>query len=145
MQVISVDKANKPDFQVHNFVINAKLPSLNDYVAACRANKYKGASFKKDVEEVICWAIRQAQAKGTLKPINKPCELVIEYYQKDRRIDVDNKQSANKYILDAMQKAGIIPRDSQKYIRQVYSKIYDSDKDAVRVIICELNSVKLIF
>lgn len=137
MQVISVDKANKPDFQVHNFVINAKLPSLNDYIEACRANKYKGNSFKKDVEELICWAIRQAQAKGTLKPTNKPCKVIFKWYERTAKRDCDNIASAKKYILDAMQKCGIIPNDNQKYIKGFTDEFYKSDSNYVVVLLVE--------
>ncbi len=118
---------------MNEFTVNAKLPSLNDYVAACRANKYKGASFKKDVEELICWAIRQAQAKGTLHPIKKPCKVAFAWYERTVKRDCDNIASAKKYILDAMQKCGIIPNDNQKYIKGFTDEFYKADSDFVIV------------
>ena len=33
------------------FTIDAQMPSLNDYQAACRANKYRGASFKEETSK----------------------------------------------------------------------------------------------
>lgn len=45
------------------FMINAKLPSLNEYINACRRNKYQGAKFKRDVEEVIGWADYRSKGK----------------------------------------------------------------------------------
>jgi hypothetical protein len=63
---------------MNEFTIRAKLPSLNEYINACRANKYQAAKFKQDVEEVIGWAIKQARAKGELKPIDEPCRVYFE-------------------------------------------------------------------
>jgi Holliday junction resolvase RusA-like endonuclease len=116
------------------FIIKAKLPSLNEYVRACRANKYQGAKFKADVEELIGWAIKQAQASGKLSNMGeKPCKVYIDWHEKTKRRDVDNIQSAQKYILDALQKCGIIKNDSRKYVKQIYHTVNDSTEDYVVV------------
>lgn len=115
------------------FTIQAQLPSLNDYVKACRSHWSKGAQFKQDVETLIGWNIKQAKLKGNIKPVNEPCEIYIEWHEKTKRRDVDNIQSAQKFILDAMQKYDVIPNDSRKYIKQIYHKIIDDSKDFVVV------------
>lgn len=102
---------------MNTFTVKAKLPSLNDYIDVCRRNKYQAAQYKRDVEEVIGWAIRSAQTKGTLKPIKKPCKVHFEWHEKTTRRDCDNIASAKKFILDAMQKQGVILNDNQKYIK----------------------------
>ena len=48
------------------FNIYAKLPSLNEYQDACRANKYKGAKMKSETDTIIGWFIRKAVREGTL-------------------------------------------------------------------------------
>lgn len=116
------------------FIIKQKLPSLNEYVRACRSNKYHGAKFKADVEEAIGWAIKQAQAAGKLSVMGeKPCKVYIDWHEKTKRRDVDNIQSAQKYILDALQKCGIIKNDSRKYVKQIYHTVNDSTEDYVVV------------
>lgn len=116
------------------FIIKAKLPSLNEYIRACRANKFQGAKFKADVEETIGWAIKQAQAAGRLSNMGeKPCKVYIDWNEKTKRRDVDNIQSAQKYILDALQKCGIIKNDSRKYVKQIYHTVNDSTEDYVVV------------
>ena len=35
------------------FVIDGRLPSLNEYINAERSNRYKGAKLKKDTERAI--------------------------------------------------------------------------------------------
>ena len=98
------------------FTIKAKLPSLNDYIYACRSNKYAGAKFKEDVERVIVYEIKQALTIGKLRPTKKPCKVRFTWCETNARRDCDNIASAKKYILDAMQTQGIIKNDNQKYI-----------------------------
>lgn len=119
--------------KVNELLIDAQLPSLNDYTAACRSHWSKGAEFKKSVENLIGWSIQRAKIKGTLKPVVKPCEIYIEWHEATRRRDVDNIQSAQKFILDALQHFDIIKNDSQKYVKQIYHKVIVDKKDYVIV------------
>ena len=120
------------------FTIEQKLPSMNEYIRSCRANKYAGAEFKSSVESLIGWSIKSAMSKGTLKPIDKPCEVYIYWHEATRRRDVDNIQSAQKFILDALQHYGIIKNDSRKYVKQIHHTICDNTKDFVIVNLCEV-------
>ena len=118
---------------MNEFTIRAKLPSLNEYINACRANRYQAANFKREVEEVIGWAIKQARAKGELKPIDQPCRVYFEWHEKTAKRDCDNIASAKKFILDAMQKNGIIKNDNQKYIKGFTDTFVRSESDYVIV------------
>lgn len=120
------------------FMINAKLPSLNEYINVCRRNKYQAAKFKRDVEEVIGWAIIEAKAKKMLQPTCKPLDIVIKWHCKTQRMDTDNVQSSQKYILDALQKQGIIPNDNQKYIKGFTDDFVKDTKDFVIVKLIEV-------
>lgn len=119
------------------FVINSKLPSLNEMIGANRANKYVGAKMKKDIEEIIGWNIKLGVARGRLRSVSRPCVIQIDFYEKTKRRDVDNIQSSTKFILDAMVKHGILINDSRRYVKQIYHEIYDSDRDYVVVRILE--------
>lgn len=121
-----------------HFTVNQKLPSLNDYINVCRRNKYQAAQFKREVEEVIGWAIRQAQAKGELKPTDKPICVNFEWHEKSKRRDADNIASAKKFVLDAMQKFNIIPNDNRKYVKGFNDIIIDDTYDGVKVTLIEL-------
>lgn len=120
---------------VNHFTIQGRLPSLNDYTRACRSHWSKGAEYKRDVEADIIWQIRAARNKGTLHPVACKIVLHVEWHESDQRRDVDNIVSAKKFILDAMQKAGIIPNDNRKYVAGVYDEIIDDTTDFVKVII----------
>lgn len=111
--------------------IDAKLPSLNEVVAKNRANRYMGAKMKREVQDMIGWYIR----KSDLKPVDC-CTISIKWHEKTRRRDVDNIQSAQKFILDALVENGILKDDSRRYVRQIYHEIIDDTTDYVEV---ELN------
>ena len=122
---------------INTFTIKAKLPSLNDVIAKNRANIYLGNNFKKDIEEVIGWAIKQARTMRTLKPVEKPCEIYIEWHEATKRRDVDNVQSSQKFVLDAMVKNKILVNDNRRYVRQIHHTIIDDNDDFVVVKIQE--------
>lgn len=123
---------------MNTFVIKAKLPSLNQVVEKNRANKYAGAKFKKDIEEVIGWAIKQALTMKKLKPVQRPCVIHIDWHEATKRRDVDNIQSSQKFVLDAMVQNGILINDSRRYVKQVKHEIIDDSIDFVVVKIEEL-------
>jgi Holliday junction resolvase RusA-like endonuclease len=114
------------------------LPSLNDYTAACRSNAYVGAKFKKEVEEVIGWYIKQAVTSKTLTPPKSAVMLRFEWREKTKRRDADNIASAKKFILDALVTNGILKDDSRKYVKGFYDVIIDDKTDFVRVGLIEI-------
>lgn len=110
----------------NSLTIPFRLPSYNDYIKACRENKYKGAKFKSDIEETIIYQIKKAVAKKTLWEVKKPCEIYIDWYEENKRRDVDNIQSGQKFILDALVKSGILKDDGRKYVKGIHHKIHDN-------------------
>lgn len=93
------------------FEIPFRLPSLNDYVDACRSNKYGGNNHKKSVEDDILWCLKSVKSK-----ISNPVRLKFTWYEQNKNRDKDNVAFAKKYILDALQKSGILPNDNNQYI-----------------------------
>lgn len=133
------DKRTPSEHRENGFTVPHKLPSLNEYINACRANRYKGAKLKEDAEALVVFGIMQAQTSGTLRPPKPPMRLAFVWHEKTRRRDADNIASAKKYILDAMQNVGIIPNDSRKYVTGFTDEIIDDDRDFVEVRIIELD------
>lgn len=117
---------------MNRFVIEQKLPSLNEVISSNRSNKYYGASLKKDTQNDICNWIKIGLIRNTLRPVEK-CEIDIVWHEKTRRRDVDNIQSSQKFILDAMVTMGIIKNDSRKYVTQINHRIVDDEEDFVEV------------
>lgn len=99
---------------MNKFVIRDKLPTLNEYSNAERMNRFKGAKLKKEAEELIGWYIIQSG----IKPIKEPIILVIHWQvPKTCRFDPDNIVFAKKFILDALQKTGIIENDNKRFVK----------------------------
>ena len=115
------------------FKIEQRLPSMNELIAANRQNRYKGAKMKRETEEVIGQYIRIARLRGTIKPVSEPVDVHIEWHEKTKKRDVDNIQQGAKYVLDALQKQGILINDNRRYVKQIYHKIVDDTEDFVEV------------
>lgn len=102
-------------------MIRGKLPSLNEYVEACRRNAFQGASLKRSVEQGVAWQVIK------MKPLDEPCYFIFTWYEETKRRDKDNVSTARKYIFDALQKAGKLKNDNNRYIigfedRFIYGK-----------------------
>lgn len=110
-----------------------KLPSLNEYVNACRSNPYVGAKMKKDSEELIGWFIKK------IAPFRNPVEVSFTWVEPNRRRDVDNIAFGKKFILDALVKNGVLQDDSQKYVRAL-SDSFKIGKDYM--IILEIKEIE---
>lgn len=107
------------------FVIPGRLPSLNDYINACRKNKYAGAKFKKDTEEFIRYCIKNAK----LQPLSVPAALFVKWYEPNEKRDADNVQSGQKYILDALVSEKILKNDTRRYVKQINHEILTDRKN----------------
>lgn len=118
---------------MNSFEISGKLPSLNEVINENRTNRYAGAKLKKDTENIICIAIKNAIRNGSLKAADRPCIVHIRWYEKTRRRDADNIQSSQKFILDALVKCGILKNDNRKYVTQIYHQIVDGNENRVIV------------
>lgn len=110
------------------FSVEGRFPGLNEYTCACRAHAQAGGNIKRRETAKVARA-----AKG-MPAVRWPVTVKIEFYEKDRRRDVDNIEFGTKFILDGLVKAGVIPDDSQKYVWQVVPWV-GIDKDQPRVVV----------
>lgn len=109
--------------RMQRFEIPQRLTGYNEHEKKRRANKYAANADKVRQENIIGWRIRKAR----LNPVNSPQWVIFEWHEKTKRRDKDNVASAKKFVLDALQKTGILPKDSNRYIagftdRFVYDK-----------------------
>ena len=117
------------------FIIETRLPSLNEVIKDNRSGWQVASKRKREIEETIGYYIMAARRRGTIRPTDEPVVIEINWHESTRKRDVDNIQSAQKFILDALQKQGILINDNRKYVKQIYHHIFDSDKDYVEVIL----------
>lgn len=106
------------EYTAQLFVIPGRLPSLNDYINACRTNPHAGAKLKRDSQECVINAIRE----WGIQPMETPVKLSITWVEPNMKRDKDNVRSGVKYILDGLVEAGIIKNDSWKHIDNIYDE-----------------------
>lgn len=94
---------------IYKLEIPGTLPTLNEYVNKERTNRFAAAKVKKDTQEYIRSFIPfgSPQFKGSVV-------VYFRWVRPDMRSDKDNVAFAKKFILDALQEAGIIEKDSWK-------------------------------
>ena len=90
--------------------IPMKLPSLNEYIRACRANKFQGSKMKKEIEDDIGVFIAR------LPRFERPIQIHFHWVEGNSKRDLDNIAFAKKFILDAMVKQGKLADDNRKCV-----------------------------
>lgn len=98
---------------------------LNEYIATERSNKYKAAKIKKETTNALYYMLLN-------KPkIETPCGLHFHWLVPNKRRDLDNVAFAQKFAIDSMVKAKIIPNDNLMHITSLYHTFEISDKIGV--------------
>lgn len=90
--------------------IGIKLPSLNEYINACRKNRYAGAEMKKRIESDIAYFIAK------LPRFERPINIRFHWIEGNKRRDLDNVAFGKKFILDTLVKAGKLKDDNRKCV-----------------------------
>lgn len=89
--------------------IPLKLPSLNEYICACRYNRYAGAKMKKDIQNSISIYVNNLPRLNQVK-------IDFEWYEGNKRRDYDNVCFAKKFILDTLVELGKLKDDNRKNV-----------------------------
>ena len=123
---------------INKCIFRDRLPSLNEYISALNKGRNYANTFKQSVESDLLWAIKNSR----MKPTDKPCIAHITFHEKNKRRDIDNIYSANKFILDALRKAGIIKNDNQKYITDVRDSFVRDKENFVEIVLEDIEAVR---
>lgn len=92
------------------YVIMGNLAKLNEHDNANRSNRFGGAALKKRMNELVIEALEGAE------PVTKPCMIGFKWFYSGKH-DFDNIRFGAKYVLDGMQKAGVLPNDNQNWVK----------------------------
>lgn len=109
-------------------ILYGKLPSLNDYTYACRSHWSKGAKFKKEVEENIERQLLQYR----FFRINEKVILNYHWIEPNKKRDLDNIMSAQKFIQDSLVSMGILQNDGWANIGKI-NHSFSVDKNNPRI------------
>jgi hypothetical protein len=107
------------------YIIKGKLLGLNEFINIACKSPYARKTAKKEEEKLISFYIKHS--KKEIK--DYPVIIKIDYYEKDARRDFDNIIFAQKFILDAFVKQGIIKNDSRRYIKKTDSNVFVDKKN----------------
>ena len=98
---------------IATFHVPWELPTLNQYIARERGNRYAAAAMKRKATELVAYSIRE-QCPGVV--FTAPVTLDVLYTAPNRRTDRDNIAFMKKFLLDGMVKAGMIADDKWQYV-----------------------------
>lgn len=104
-----------------------KFPSFNEYVNACRKNKFAGALMKKNIEKNISYYINQ------LPKFDKPVKIHFHWIEGNKRRDYDNICYAKKFILDSLVNCGKLKDDNRKCVTAFTDSFEYGDRTKVIV------------
>lgn len=117
------------------FVIQGRLPSLNQYIDAERTNRYAAAKMKKDIQKRIGADIRAAK----LGKAEVPVKLIYRFYEPNRRRDKDNIAAvAHKFVQDSLVAEGILDDDGWDYVTGFEDEFFvDKENPRIEVSLCK--------
>lgn len=95
---------------MYHVEIPLKLPSANDYILACRSNKYAGAKMKSSIQQHIMYYLRG------LPKFDKPVKIHFLWVEGNKRRDLDNVCFGKKFVLDALVSGGYLKDDNRKMV-----------------------------
>lgn len=90
--------------------IQGKFPTANEYIDACRRNRYQAAKMKRDAEQLVMLQARWLSA------IKTRVRIRFVWHEENRKRDPDNVAFAKKFVLDALQKIGKLKNDNPTFI-----------------------------
>lgn len=122
-----------------HFTIPGTLPGLNEVTQANRTHWAAGAKQKKTLTDGIAWVLRE-QARSMTQQIGL-ADYFFTWYERNRKRDPDNIASATKYVMDALQAAGIIANDGWKNVKSIRHEFeVDADTPRTEVEIAEVDN-----
>ncbi len=117
---------------MEQLIIDGRLPGLNEFIAAERSNRYKGASMKRDAQRFVAYAIR-AQMRGVR--YTRPIRLHYIFFEPNKKRDHDNVSGfAHKVIQDALVECSVINDDGWDEIIG-YSDDFIIDRKNPRIVV----------
>lgn len=110
----------------YKFVIDATLPSLNEYILNCRTSKKEGAKFKRTWDDIV--SIFILQYLKNIK-ISNPVSISYKWYEKNKKRDKDNISSfGRKCIQDALVKTNVLQNDGWSCIVSFQDEFFIDEK-----------------
>ena len=114
--------------------IEYKFPSMNEYIDACRRNKYAGSSMKKSIQRDISWSLNR------LPEFKNPIKIDFIWIEKNKKRDLDNVSFSKKFILDALVECKKIKNDNQNWVKSFTDSVEIGKEYGVKLKIQEVKN-----
>ena len=112
----------------NKLILNFELPTLNQIINESKQHWAKYSTPKKKFTELVrLEAIRQG-----LEIKEYPANFIFSWYRKNKRTDKDNIIVGQKYILDGLVLAELLPNDGWEFVGNLIHH-FQVDKDNPRV------------
>lgn len=105
--------------------IPGELPDLNQIIDKSKRHWAEYSKMKQQYTESVAWRAKKLQKM-------KRIFVTFRWFCPNRRKDQDNIAVGQKFILDGLVKAGVIPDDSWKHI-EGFTHHFEVDKHNPRV------------
>ena len=116
--------------------ISVRMPNLNDYTRAIGHSRYLGGEMKEEWDNLV---MQEAQAQQ-LGHFTEPITIEFHWYEPNTNRDVDNVAFAKKFILDGLQKAGVITNDNYRWVKGFSDHFHYEGKAGVHIIMTEIEN-----
>ena len=103
----------------HQYFIEGEFPTLNQYISAERSSKFRAADLKKVFTQVTQYSVEGEDPVD----LRFPCCASFVWYRANLMTDLDNISFGQKFVLDGLVNAGIIPDDNLKHIIEIRHKV----------------------
>ena len=113
------------------FHIPGRLPGLNEIVDAARGNRFSGATQKKKATTLCGQWIMASRVPAFTVPVS----IHFQWFEPNRRRDLDNIVAGSKFILDALVVTGRLPNDGRAWVRALAHTFPEPDVDNPRVVV----------
>lgn len=118
--------------QIIKFTIPGELPDMNTIIKVSKSHFIVYSKMKKKYTELV-----KSKAEGL--PAIQSADFLIQWYCENRRKDPDNITAGQKFIMDGIVEAGVLPGDGWKQIGQINHKFHvDKDNPRIEVTIYEV-------
>lgn len=110
--------------------IRDRLPGMNDIIDVAKLGKGRYQPYndmKTYFQTFLYWHF-------TKLPGYEKAHISIDWYEPNRKRDINNIQAGGKFIMDALVEASVIKDDSQRYVVSENNNFY-VDKDDPRIVI----------
>lgn len=128
------------------FVFDIKLPSQNEIINMSMGQKRRYSPYghaKGPIEKLLVAQIKEQLREQKCEgfKIEEKVFFLFTWTSSNKRTDPDNRMAGQKFVFDALVKAGLMKTDGHKYALGIYHHLKYGNVDKVDVLVGERQKV----